>query len=170
MGSLSDGPAAEGPLDRRRLLNWFLGTSVGALVASILYPALRYVTPPRIAEATANEVEAGDANDPELREKAFKIVRFGADPVTSSARPTRSSTRSRPPARTSTASSASRRSRTASTATATAARTTSPAATSPGRLRAHSRRSRSTSWPRAPARRRLSFRRCDPMISTGISA
>ena len=67
--------------DRRRILNWFLGTSFGALIASILYPALRYVTPPRIAEATANEVEAGEANDPELREKAFKIVRFGADPV-----------------------------------------------------------------------------------------
>jgi len=81
MGSFPEGPATRGPLDRRRVLNWFLGTSVGALVASIVYPALRYVTPPRLAEATANEVEAGDANDPELREKAFKIVRFGADPV-----------------------------------------------------------------------------------------
>lgn len=67
--------------DRRRLLNWFFGTSLGALLASILYPSLRYITPPRIAEATANEVEAGEANDPELREKGFKIVRFGADPV-----------------------------------------------------------------------------------------
>jgi cytochrome b6-f complex iron-sulfur subunit len=67
--------------DRRRFINWFLGTSVGALVVSILYPVLRYVTPPRIAEATANEVEAGDASDAELREKGFKIIRFGADPV-----------------------------------------------------------------------------------------
>jgi Rieske Fe-S protein len=81
MGALSEEPPASGQMDRRRLLNWFLGTSFGALIASILYPALRYITPPRVAEATANEVEAGDTSDPELREKGFKIVRFGADPV-----------------------------------------------------------------------------------------
>ena len=68
-------------VDRRRILNWFLGTSFGALVASILYPIARYVTPPNVPEATANEVEAGEANDAELREKGFKIIRFGADPV-----------------------------------------------------------------------------------------
>ena len=73
--------AAPPALDRRRLLNWFVGTSFGALIASILYPALRYITPPRVPEATASEVEAGEANDPELREKGFKIIRFGADPV-----------------------------------------------------------------------------------------
>lgn len=79
--SMPSTDTASSRLDRRRLVNWFLGTSAGALVAAIVYPALRYVTPPRIAEATANEVEAGDANDAELREKAFKIVRFGAEPV-----------------------------------------------------------------------------------------
>jgi Rieske Fe-S protein len=68
-------------LDRRRLINWFLGTSFGALLVSVFYPVARYVTPPRVAEASASEVEAGEANDPELREKGFKIVRFGADPV-----------------------------------------------------------------------------------------
>ncbi|MGZ8867694.1 MAG: QcrA and Rieske domain-containing protein [Thermoanaerobaculia bacterium] len=67
--------------DRRRLLNWFLGTSFGALVLSVLYPVLRYVTPPRIAEASTNVVEAGLAEDALLIEKGFKIVRFGADPV-----------------------------------------------------------------------------------------
>lgn len=79
MSSLSDETAV--PMNRRRLINWFLGTSFGALIVSILYPALRYVTPPRIAEATADQVEAGEADDPELREKGFKIVRFGAEPV-----------------------------------------------------------------------------------------
>jgi len=68
-------------MDRRRLLNWFLGTSFGALVAAVLYPILRYVTPPHIAEASTNEVEAGDVSDAVLREKGFKIVRFGAEPV-----------------------------------------------------------------------------------------
>lgn len=69
------------PLNRRRLLNWFLGTSIGALVVSVVYPVARYVTPPKIAEAATNQIEAGDVNDPQLRDKGFKIVRFGAEPV-----------------------------------------------------------------------------------------
>ena len=68
-------------VNRRRLLNWFLGTSFGALILSILYPVARFVTPPRVPEATANEVEAGETGDPEFREKGFKIIRFGAEPV-----------------------------------------------------------------------------------------
>lgn len=66
---------------RRRLLNWFLGTSLGALAASLAYPVGRFVSPPRIPEAQTNEVEAGFTNDPELLEKSFKIIRFGAEPV-----------------------------------------------------------------------------------------
>ena len=73
--------AAATPVDRRRVLNWFLGTSVGALVISILYPVARFVTPPRVPEANTDEVEAGTVNDVDFREKAFKIVRFGAEPV-----------------------------------------------------------------------------------------
>ena len=69
------------PLNRRRLLNWFLGSSFGALVLSIIYPVARYVTPPKIAEASTNQIEAGDVNDPQLRDNGFKIVRFGAEPV-----------------------------------------------------------------------------------------
>lgn len=66
---------------RRRFLNWFLGTAAGAFLVSILYPVARYVSPPRIPESTTAEVEAGPVNDPELIDKGFKIVRFGADPV-----------------------------------------------------------------------------------------
>lgn len=66
---------------RRRLLNGFLGGSVAALFAAVAYPILRYLSPPRIPEATANQVEAGPVNDPELLDKGFKIVRFGAEPV-----------------------------------------------------------------------------------------
>ncbi len=69
------------PLPRRRFLNWFLGTSLGALAASVIYPIVRYASPPRIPEATTNQVEAGDVSDPVLLEKGFKIVRFGAEPV-----------------------------------------------------------------------------------------
>ncbi len=74
-------PQDQEPMNRRRLLNWFLGTSIGALVVSIIYPVARYVTPPKIAEASTNQIEAGDVNDPQLRDKGFKIVRFGAEPV-----------------------------------------------------------------------------------------
>lgn len=66
---------------RRRFINWFLGTSVGALLASIVYPVARFVSPPLLPEATTNQVEAGATNDPDLVQKGFKIVRFGADPV-----------------------------------------------------------------------------------------
>jgi Rieske Fe-S protein len=66
---------------RRGFLGWFLGTSVGALLLSVLYPVLRFLSPPNIPEATTNQVEAGSTRDPELIEKGYKIVRFGAEPV-----------------------------------------------------------------------------------------
>ncbi len=66
---------------RRGFLNWFLGTSVGALFASVAYPVFRFVSPPEIPEASLNQVEAGAVNDPELLENGYKIVRFGAEPV-----------------------------------------------------------------------------------------
>ena len=68
-------------LSRRRILNWFLGTTAGAFVASVLYPVVRFVSPPEVPESTANEVDAGPVNDPDLLEKGFKIVRFGQEPV-----------------------------------------------------------------------------------------
>jgi Rieske Fe-S protein len=66
---------------RRRLLNWFLGTSLGAFLISAFYPVIQFINPPEMPEASTNEVEAGAANDPELMDKGFKIIRFGADPV-----------------------------------------------------------------------------------------
>ncbi len=72
---------SEGASGRRRFLTWFLGTSAGALMAAIAYPVARFVSPPEVPEASTNQVEAGPTNDPELLEKGFKIVRFGADPV-----------------------------------------------------------------------------------------
>ena len=66
---------------RRRFLNWFLGTSSGALLASIFYPVLRFISPPEVPEASTSQVEAGATNDPELLENGFKIIRFGVEPV-----------------------------------------------------------------------------------------
>ena len=68
-------------VDRRRLINWFLGTSFGALVVAIVYPVLRFITPPRLAEASTNQLEAGPTDDKAFLDKGFKIIRFGAEPV-----------------------------------------------------------------------------------------
>lgn len=66
---------------RRRFLDWFLRSSAGAVFLSVFYPIARFVTPPSVPEATTTEIDAGPANDPDLMEKGFKIVRFGAEPV-----------------------------------------------------------------------------------------
>lgn len=73
--------AAPSGIGRRRFLDWFLGTFLGALVAAILYPVARFLTPPEIPEAPTRQVDAGPVNDPELLEKGFKILRFGNEPV-----------------------------------------------------------------------------------------
>ena len=66
---------------RRGFLNWLLGTSGAALLASAVYPIARFISPPRIPEATASQVEAGPTNDPQFTEKGYKIIRFGVEPV-----------------------------------------------------------------------------------------
>ena len=75
--------ADPGPIDsaRRRAVNWALGTSVGGLLASILYPVVRFLIPPEVPESTANEVEAGPVNAPEFVARGYRIVRFGSEPV-----------------------------------------------------------------------------------------
>lgn len=65
----------------RRLLNWMLGTTGGALLVSVLYPVARFLSAPEIPEATTNQVEAGPTNDPELLDRGYRILRFGAEPV-----------------------------------------------------------------------------------------
>lgn len=65
----------------RRFVTWLLGTSLGALVASAVYPLARFVTPPPVPEAPTDQVEAGSVDDPVLLDHGFKIVRFGAEPV-----------------------------------------------------------------------------------------
>jgi Rieske Fe-S protein len=66
---------------RRGFLNWLLGTSTGALLASVFYPVARFISPPTIPEATTNQVQAGPTNDPEILERGYKILRFGSEPV-----------------------------------------------------------------------------------------
>jgi cytochrome b6-f complex iron-sulfur subunit len=70
-----------GPQDgatRRGFLGWFLGTSVGAMCAAILYPVLRYISPPDVPEAQTNSTVA--ARDGELKPNEGRIFRFGSRP------------------------------------------------------------------------------------------
>jgi cytochrome b6-f complex iron-sulfur subunit len=66
---------------RRRFLNWFLGTSMGAAFVSVLYPVARFLSPPSVPEASVFQIEAGATNEPEFLERGFKIIRFGSEPV-----------------------------------------------------------------------------------------
>lgn len=72
---------AETGVSRRRFVNWFLGSSVGALLVAIIYPVTRFLSPPEITEASANQVEAGLVNDPDFISKGFKIISLGVAPV-----------------------------------------------------------------------------------------
>jgi cytochrome b6-f complex iron-sulfur subunit len=70
-----------GQVRRRGFLNWFLGSSVAALFASIVYPIFRFLSPPDVPEAPTNQVDAGRTDDPAWADRGFKIIRFGPEPV-----------------------------------------------------------------------------------------
>jgi cytochrome b6-f complex iron-sulfur subunit len=70
-------PAAATP--RRKFLNWVLGTSAGGLLASVLYPVLRYLVPPVSGEAATGSVTLPFKPD-EIPENTGKIFKFGNRP------------------------------------------------------------------------------------------
>ena len=63
---------------RRRILDWLLGTAVGGVVASAIYPVFKYVMPPPVAEPQTSSVLAGKVS--ELAPNSGKIFRFGSKP------------------------------------------------------------------------------------------
>lgn len=68
--------AIEAPSTRRLWLRWLVGSSLGAVALSILYPLLRYVLPPPESESQTGRVLA--ARRSELPPSSGKIFRFGA--------------------------------------------------------------------------------------------
>jgi Rieske Fe-S protein len=79
---ISKPPPSDGhAVSRRRLLSWFLGTSLGGLMVAIVYPVFRFLNPPEEETAATNETDAGAVGDAEFLEKGYKIVRFGSEPV-----------------------------------------------------------------------------------------
>ena len=63
---------------RRRFIDYLLGTSLGAVVLSILYPILRFLVPPEIPESTQSSVVA--AKTSELKPNSGMVFQFGSEP------------------------------------------------------------------------------------------
>jgi Rieske Fe-S protein len=64
--------------NRRKFLNYLLGTSAGATLIAIFYPVIKFLIPPEIIEATQNSVVAARVN--ELVTNSGKIFKFGNRP------------------------------------------------------------------------------------------
>ncbi len=64
---------------RRHFLDWFLGTTVGALVAAIVYPISRYLVPPEVQESTPGTVTLS-ISPSALKPNSGLIFRFGSQP------------------------------------------------------------------------------------------
>lgn len=67
------------PQERRTLLRWLLGGGFTASVVSFLYPAVKFMNPPTVPEASTNEVSAGKVQD--LKPNSGKIIKFGSRPA-----------------------------------------------------------------------------------------
>lgn len=73
-------PSATAPEPpRRKFLDWLLGTSVGALVLAILYPATRYMIPPEAAESSSASVTLPFAPD-DVAPNTGRVFKFGNRP------------------------------------------------------------------------------------------
>ena len=68
-----------GPTVRRRsFVNGFLGATITALTGAVVYPILRFLSPPKVPEATGNRVLAGKVS--EMNDAGWKIFPFGQEP------------------------------------------------------------------------------------------
>ena len=61
----------------RRWVNLLLGSGVLASIASFIYPAIRYIIPPPVAESTSRAVVAARVG--ELKRNSGKIFKFGSE-------------------------------------------------------------------------------------------
>ena len=63
----------------RRWVNLLLGSGVVASIISFIYPALRYIIPPPVAESASRFVVAAKVG--ELKNNSGKIFKFGSEPA-----------------------------------------------------------------------------------------
>ncbi len=66
------------PTIRRRFIDYLLGTSLGAIAVSVLYPIAKYLIPPQVPESTESSVVAAKTGD--LKPNSGLVFRFGSEP------------------------------------------------------------------------------------------
>ena len=66
-------------MNRRKFVNLFLGGTILGTVASFLYPVIRYLIPPRQAEAVEKKIAVAKVG--ELAPNAAKLFKFGTSPA-----------------------------------------------------------------------------------------
>ena len=64
---------------RRDSLKWLLGSGLAALLASVFYPVIAYLKPPRITTPEVTSVNVGTVS--ELSGESSTVFRFGNKPV-----------------------------------------------------------------------------------------
>ena len=72
------GAGTEMGIGRRRVLDVLLSVTGVGFIGSVIYPVIRYLTPPRISEAAASSVVAARVSD--VKPNGGKIFRFGSRP------------------------------------------------------------------------------------------
>lgn len=65
--------------DRRNFLKYLLTTGIVGLTATVLYPLVSFLKPPKQREVEVTSVTVGNKDD--IKKDGFKIVRFGNKPV-----------------------------------------------------------------------------------------
>ena len=64
---------------RRKFINWFLATSGGAFLLSVLYPIARYLIPPPAGESAAASVTL-PVKPADVKPNSGQIFKFGSRP------------------------------------------------------------------------------------------
>lgn len=65
---------------RRDFLNWFLATSAGGFLVSVLYPLSRYLIPPKSEESSSRTVTL-EIKPQGVKSNSGQIFRFGSQPA-----------------------------------------------------------------------------------------
>lgn len=65
-------------LSRRNFVNYLFGGGLLGILATFLYPVIRFIMPPKQREVSVNKVEAAKVG--ELAPDTFKIFKFGNSP------------------------------------------------------------------------------------------
>jgi cytochrome b6-f complex iron-sulfur subunit len=68
------------PINRRRMVDWLVGTSLGAFLLSVLYPIARYLVPPASAESSVANVTL-PIKASEVKANTGHIFKFGNRPA-----------------------------------------------------------------------------------------